>query len=51
VGDLGAVLGIDNDAATLVDLEADIFKAETSGVRTATDSYKYDIGIELNAGG
>lgn len=47
VGDLGAVLGVDDDTAALILLEANVLKAETLGVGAATDSDKDDITLEL----
>lgn len=45
--DLGAVLLVDDQAATVVSLETDVVKTQTSSVRTATDSDEDDIGVEL----
>lgn len=47
VGDLGAVLGVDNDTAALIELEADVLKAKTAGIGATTNSNKDDVSIEL----
>ena len=47
VGDLGAVLGVDDDAAALILLETNVLEAETLGVGTAADSDKDNITLEL----
>lgn len=47
VRDLGAVFLVDDDAATVVDLEANVLKTETSSVWAATDSDEDDVGVEL----
>jgi hypothetical protein len=47
VGDLGSVLGIDNDTATVVVLKADVLEAEASGVGSSADSNENDIGLNL----
>ena len=47
VGDLGAVLGVDDDAAALILLEANVLEAETLGIGAAADSDKDDIALEL----
>lgn len=48
VRQLGAVFGVDNEAAAVIGFEANVFKAETLGVRTATDGDKDDVCFELN---
>jgi hypothetical protein len=47
VRDLGTVLGVDDHAAALVELEADVLEAETTGVGAATDRNKDDVSAEL----
>jgi len=47
MGNLGAVLLVDDQAAALVNLEADVVEAETRGVWAAADSDKNDVGIDL----
>lgn len=47
VGDLGAVLGVDDDTAALVLLEANVLEAETLGVGAAANSDKNDVTLEL----
>ena len=47
VRDLGAVLLVDHEAATVVGLKTDLLEAETGGVRTATDGNKADISVQL----
>jgi hypothetical protein len=39
VRDLGAVFGVDDDAALVVGLEADLVEAEAFGVGPASDGY------------
>jgi hypothetical protein len=48
VGQLGAVLGVDNDAAALIELEADVLEAKPLGVWPTANGYKYDLGIQLS---
>lgn len=48
VGDLGAVLGIDNDTATLIELEANVLQAQALGIRSATDGNQDGLGFELD---
>lgn len=47
VGDLGAVLLVNDDAATLVNLDPNVLEAEAFGVCAATDGDKDDVGIKL----
>jgi hypothetical protein len=47
VGNLGAVLLVNNQAAPLVGLETDVVETETGSVRTATDGDKDDVSFEL----
>ena len=47
MGNLGAVLLVDDQAAALVNLEVDVVEAETRGVWAATDSDKNDVSIDL----
>ena len=47
VGELGAVLFVDYQAAFVVDFEADVFEAEAGGVRAAADGYEDDVRVEL----
>jgi hypothetical protein len=45
--DLGAVLLVDDQAATVVSLETDVVETKTGSVGTATDSDKDDISVKL----
>jgi hypothetical protein len=45
--DLGAVLLVDDQAATVVSLETDVVETKTGSVGTATDGDKDDIGVKL----
>jgi hypothetical protein len=47
VRDLGAVLLVDHETATVVGLKTDLLEAETGGVGTAADGNKADISVEL----
>lgn len=47
VGDLGSVLGVDDNTAALVDLEANVLKAKASGVGSSANGNKNDIGLNL----
>ena len=47
VRQFGPVLFVDYEAAFVVDFEADVFKAQAGGVRSATDGYEDDVGVEL----
>jgi hypothetical protein len=47
VRDLGAVLRVDDDAAAVVLLEADVLEAEAFGVRPATDGDEDNVSAEL----
>ena len=45
--DLGAELVVNYQAALLVSLEANVFQTETSGIGSASNGNKYDIGVKL----
>lgn len=45
--DLGTVLLVDDQAATVVSLETDVVEAEAGSVGTATDSDEDDISVKL----
>ena len=47
VRDLGAVLLVDHEAATVVGLETNVLEAETSGVGATADGDEADIRLEL----
>jgi len=47
VGDLGAVLLVDDDAAAVVGLETDVLQTETGGVGTATDGDEDNVCLKL----
>jgi hypothetical protein len=47
VGDLGSVLGVDNDTAAVIVLKTDVLKAEASGVGSSADSNENNIGLNL----
>lgn len=47
VGDLSAVLLVDDDTAALVSLNSNVLKAETGGVGPAADSNEDNVGINL----
>ena len=47
VGDLGAVLGVNNNASALVLLQADVLEAETVGVGATTNGNKDNVTLEL----
>lgn len=47
VGNLGAVLLVNDDTAPLVNLNSDVLETETGGVRATTNSNKNNIGIKL----
>jgi hypothetical protein len=47
VGNLGAVLLVDDEAAPLVALETNVVETKTVGVGAAADSDKDDIGVKL----
>jgi len=46
VRDLGAVLLVDHETATVVGLKTDLLETETGGVGTAADGNKADISVE-----
>jgi hypothetical protein len=50
VGDLGSVLGIDDDSAALVELKANVLKAEAASVRSSANGNKDNIGLDLYQG-
>lgn len=47
VRDLGTVLGVDDQAAAVVGLQANVLETKTVGVRAAADRDKDDICVEL----
>jgi hypothetical protein len=47
VGDLGAVLLVDDKAAPLVSLQTDVVKTKSSSVGTAADSDENDVSVKL----
>jgi hypothetical protein len=47
VRNLGAVFLVDDQAASLVNLETDVVKTKSRGVRAAADSDEDNIGVEL----
>jgi hypothetical protein len=47
VRDLGAVLLVDDDATTVVDLETNVVETETGGVRTTADGDEDNVCVEL----
>lgn len=47
VRDLGSVLGVDDDAAALVQLEANVLQAQALSVGTAADGDQDNLGINL----
>lgn len=47
VGDLGAVLLVDDDAATVVNIDTEVLETETGGVGATTNGDENDIGVEL----
>lgn len=49
VRDLGAVLLVDHEAATVVGLKTDLLEAETGGVGTTADGDEADVSIELES--
>ena len=50
VGDFGAILFVDYEAAFVVDFEADVFEAKAGGVGAAANGYEDDICVELGEG-
>jgi hypothetical protein len=48
VGDLGAVFRVDDHAATLVKLEADVLEAEAVGIRATADRNEDDVSVKLD---
>ena len=50
MGELGAVLRVDDDAAALVELEPNVLEAETSSVGATADGNKDDVSLELREG-
>lgn len=47
VGELGAVLGVDDDTAALVELHANVLEAEAFSVGATADGDKDDFGVNL----
>jgi hypothetical protein len=47
VRNLGAVLLVDHEAATVVGLETDLLEPETGGVGTTADGDETDVSFEL----
>ena len=47
VGQFGAVLLVDYEAAFVVDFEADVFETETGGVGATAYGYEDDVRVEL----
>ena len=50
VGELGAVLFVDYEAAFVIDFKTDVFETETGGVGTAPDGYEDNVRVELGEG-
>lgn len=46
VGDLGSVLGVNDDTAAVVSLEANVLKAEAAGVGSSTNGNEDDVGLD-----
>jgi hypothetical protein len=44
---LGSILLVNDQAAFVVNLQADVFKTQAGSVRPATNSYKNDVGLQL----
>ena len=51
VGQFGAVLFVDDEAAFVVEVEVEVFEAETRGVGAAADGDEDDVCFELDDGG
>lgn len=47
MGDLGAVFLVDDDTATFVGLDADIFEAKAGSIGAAADRDEDDVGVKL----
>lgn len=47
VGDLGSVLGVDDDTAALIGIEANVLEAEATNVRSSADGDEDDIRLDL----
>lgn len=47
VGDLGAVLGVDDDTATLVEFHANVLETKVTGVWAAANGYQDNFSIQL----
>lgn len=45
--DLGAIFLVDDNAAALIGLDADVFEAEAGCVGAAADGNEDDVGVEL----
>lgn len=50
VGEFGAVLLVDYEAAFVVDFEANVFEAKAGGVGAAADGDEDDVCVELRKG-
>lgn len=48
VGDLGSVLGVDDDTATLVELHANVLDTQATGVRSSADGDEHNIRFNLS---
>ena len=51
VGQFGAVLFVDDEAAFVVEVEVEVFEAEAGGVGAAADGDEDDVCFELDDGG
>jgi hypothetical protein len=47
VGDLGAVLGIDDNTAAVVELHTDVLKTKAASVGTTANGAENDFSLEL----
>lgn len=47
MGDLGSVLGVDDDTATLVQLKTNVLKTQTAGVGSSTDGNENNVRLNL----
>lgn len=50
MGEFGAVLFVDDEAAFVVDFKTDVFEAETGGVGSTTDGDEDDVCVKLFGG-
>lgn len=46
VGDLGSVLGVNDDTAAVISLKANVLKAEAAGVRSSTNGNEDYVGLD-----